>query len=225
MIYTIPTKRGLGVELWGTYDDLKTLYAVIGRFWNQEEFLNNTGFDNRDKLISGFSYEIRKAYDGDRLKQHYSRFSLEQIPHFGVKLSWVHVLFSISALRYNMKYYQTDKLDVSVFLQLEYWIEKSMGDFDTEVAKKLMPFLNGGLYSGNPALYQYMRRINLEYAMLGGGKKAFKQLPALMMRGVLNTPEYTEYMNDLEADAKRLGGKVSDLEIIDDDFDYNGLKW
>lgn len=100
MIYTIPTKRGLGVELWGTYDDLKTLYAVIGRFWNQEEFLNNTGFDNRDKLISGFSYEIRKAYDGNRLKQQYSRFSLEQIPHFGVKLSWVHVLFSISALRY-----------------------------------------------------------------------------------------------------------------------------
>ena len=32
MIYIVPTKRGLGVEVWGTYDDLDQLYGVIGRF-------------------------------------------------------------------------------------------------------------------------------------------------------------------------------------------------
>jgi len=56
MIYIIPTKRGLGVQIWGTFDDLTTFYNVIGNFWNQEDFLNKKGFDNRDKLISGFSY-------------------------------------------------------------------------------------------------------------------------------------------------------------------------
>jgi len=29
MIYIIPTKRGMGVELWGNYDDLNSLYEVI----------------------------------------------------------------------------------------------------------------------------------------------------------------------------------------------------
>lgn len=224
MIYTIPTKRGFGIELWGTYDDLNILYETINKFWNQERFFNIAGFENRDQLISGFSYEIRKSFEGGRLQRQYSHFSLERIDHYGVKLSWVHVLFSMAALRFNMKYFQSDKLDVSLFLKLEYWIEKSMDDFDTEVAKNLKPFLNGSLYSGNHALYQYMRKINLEYAMLGGGKKAFKQLPNLLMRGVLNSPNYKEYMNILEANAKHLGIKISDLEL-DDDFDYNGFVW
>ena len=60
MIYTIPTKKGMGVEIWGTYDDLSSFYEVIGKFWNHENQLNHKGSENRDKLISSFSYEIRK---------------------------------------------------------------------------------------------------------------------------------------------------------------------
>jgi len=225
MIYTVPTKRGLGVELWGTSDDLKTLYSVIGKFWNQNEFINKVGFDNRDLLISGFSYEIRKAYDESRLKRQYNHFSLDPTPYFGTRLSWVQILFSITALRYNMQYSQADKLDVSMFLQLEYWLERSMDSFDETGGRLLKPFINGGLYSGNPALYQYMRRINLEYALLNGGKKSYRKLPDLLMKGVLNSPQYLAYMNELEIDAIRLGGTISELEIDDDEFDYESLKW
>lgn len=44
MIYLVPTKKGLGVEIWGTYDDLNSLYEVISKFWNDEHNLNKKGF-------------------------------------------------------------------------------------------------------------------------------------------------------------------------------------
>ena len=69
MFYLIPTKNGLGIELWGTYDDIRTVYSVIANFWNQEDYITKKGFANRDQLISGFSYEIRKAYEESRLKK------------------------------------------------------------------------------------------------------------------------------------------------------------
>lgn len=34
MLYTTHTKRGLGVQIWGSYDDLRTLYAIVSKFWN-----------------------------------------------------------------------------------------------------------------------------------------------------------------------------------------------
>jgi hypothetical protein len=66
MIYILPTKHGIGVELWGTYEDFKTLHEVISKFWNDENSIKIKGDENRDKLISSFSYEIRKAYEGNR---------------------------------------------------------------------------------------------------------------------------------------------------------------
>ena len=105
MIYLVPTKKGLGVEIWGTYDDLNSLYEVISKFWNDEHNLNKKGFDNRDKLISGFSYEIRKAKDNSRIERKSSHFSLEASKYLGTQISWVHFLFSLTALKYNMSSY------------------------------------------------------------------------------------------------------------------------
>ena len=36
MIYILPTKHGMGVEIWGTYDDLTNFYDFIGKFWNND---------------------------------------------------------------------------------------------------------------------------------------------------------------------------------------------
>lgn len=32
------TKRGLGIELWGCYDDLQIVCDVIEKFWNKEDY-------------------------------------------------------------------------------------------------------------------------------------------------------------------------------------------
>ena len=123
MIYIIPTKRGMGVEIWGTHEELRDFHEIIAKFWNKETILNSSGFENRDKLISGFSYEIRKAYEGNRLKRDSNHYSLDKTEYLGTKISWVHFLFSLTALKFNMRYFETTKYDISLFLKIEFWLE------------------------------------------------------------------------------------------------------
>jgi hypothetical protein len=225
MIYIIPTKRGVGVEIWGTYNDLTYFYKVISRFWNDENYLNKIGFENRDRLISGFSYEIRKAKEGSRLKRENSLITLENQEYLGCQLSWVHILFSLTAIKYNMRYYETTKAEIAQIFQIEYWLEKAMITFDEITAKNLIGFIEDGLYGANNYIYQYMRSINLDYYLLGGGKKAFKKLPDILRKGVYNTEEYNRYEKYLQEEAKRLNCDITNLEINDDNIDYNQIKW
>lgn len=223
MIYIVPTKQGMGVELWGTYDDLTNFYQVIGKFWSSEKFLNQKGFENRDKLISSFSYEIRKAKEGARLIRKSSHFSVEKQAYLGCKFSWVHFLFSLTAIKFNMRYYETNKLDIAQILTIEFELEKAMKSFDEATAMNLIGFIEDGLYGGNSYIYQYMQSINIDYFRLGRGKQAFKKLTDLLKKGSFFSSEYKAYEKYLQEEAKRLGCEITDLEFNDDDIDYEKM--
>lgn len=225
MLYIIPTRKGIGVELWGTFDDLDMLYDLIGKFWNDESYLNRKGYVNRNKLISSFSYEIRKAYDNQRLLRAKSHFSRDEQVYYGTNFSWVHMLFTLTAIKYNMRFYQTNKLDIATILELEYWLENAMNTYDEVGAKMLIGYIEDGLYGGNEYIYQYMRSINVDFILLGGGKRAFRKLPNLLKRGAYFSEEYKAYAKLLENEAKNLGCEAADLEIDDSDIDYEGIHW
>lgn len=225
MIYIVPTKRGMGIEIWGTYTDLLVLYDFVVKFWIDEARTEIKGFENRDKLISGICYEIRKAKEGRRLKRTSGKFFLDEQKYYGCRFSWVHILFSLAAIKYNMKFCKTNKFDISQILLIEFWLENAMNSFDPATAIKLTGFVDNGLYGANNYIYQYMRSINLDYFMLGGGKIAFRKLPDLLRKGVYQSKEYKEYEKYLEDAAKRLDGKITDLELSDDHIDYENIKW
>jgi len=225
MIYLVPTKKGLGVELWGTFVNLTTFYEIVGKFCYDDYKIDKEGFKNREFLISSFSYEIRKAKEGTRFKRKSSHFSPYDEGYFGTKFTWAHFLFSLRALKYNMGFYETNKLDIATIFNVEYWLEKSMFAYDEKGAKNLVSFIEDGLHGANPFLYHYMRSINLDFLSLGGGKKSFRELPRLLKRGVFYTDEYNEYLNFLENEAKRLNCEINDMEINDDHIDYENLKW
>ncbi|MGJ7030868.1 DUF6904 family protein [Niabella hirudinis] len=228
MIYIIPTGGGMGVELWGTYGDLYRLYEIIGKFWAKEDKNGPQpkASENRDKAISAFSYEIRKAFQGSRLEQpERGHFHYSDGRHLGVQISWVHFLFSLTAIKFNMRYSPTDKEDIGQILLLEYWLEKAMFDYDAVGAQQLSGFIEDGLYGGNPHIYQYMRRITYDFFVLGGGKMAFRKLPQLLKKGIFFSESYKEYEAFLKKEAQRLNCDSSELELGDDNFDYDSIKW
>lgn len=225
MLYILSTQRGMGVEIWGTYEDLNLLYNFISKFWNDEEYLTKKGFENRDKLISGFSYEIRKAKEESRLTRKQSHFFFEEQKYLGFQISWVHFLFSLTAIKYNMRFYETNKFDISQILLIEFWAEKAVKSYDATGANNLVGFIENGIYGANPYIYQYMRSINLDYFLLGGGKRAFRQLPNLLKKGIFYTEEYKEYEQFLIKEAKNLNCDITELEIDDDNVDYESIKW
>ena len=225
MLYILPTKNGLGIEIWGTYDDLNNFYNFIGKFWNDEDKLLQKGYENRNNLISGFSYEIRKAKDESRLQRSSGHFSYESQKHFGVKISWVHILFSLTSIKFNMRFYETNKFDISQLMNFEFWLEKSMNSYDEIGAKKLIGYIEDGLYGGNEHIYQYMRGLNYDFFQMGGGKRAFRKLPELLKRGIFYTDEYKDYLSFLTRESEKLKCPISELEINDDDFDYEKIIW
>lgn len=205
-------KNGQDVEIWGSFEGLTKVYAIIGRFWSDDTVkTDQVVYENRDKTISAFAYEIRKAFSGNRFKKK----NETGVELFGCKLSWIHVLFALSALRYNMRLKQTRKLDIALFIELEHWLEEAMVNYDREGHLMLKGFIDGGIYAGNPYLYQYMRGMDLEFKNHGTGKKAFRNLPVLLRRGVYGTRDYMEYEVYLETQAKKHGCKVFDMEFND----------
>lgn len=220
MVQFIATKGGIGIEIWGTHDELDNIYSFIGQFWNDEKYSSIIGFQNRDKIVSSFAYEIRKAKEGRRLKR---KFKNQEF--FGTKISWVHILFALTALKFNMQYFEMSKFEIAQILLIEFEIEKAMNAYDEKGAKDLVGFIEGGLYGANPHIYQYMRSINLDFFLLGGGKTSFRKLPFLLRKGVFYTDEYKEYEGILKADSKRLKCAISELELNDDHFDYESIKW
>lgn len=124
-----------------------------------------------------------------------------------------------------MRYYETNKFEISQIMLIEFWLEKAMRNYDDVASTKLIKFIEDGLYGANEYIYHYMRSINLDYFLLGGGKKNFKELPNLLNRGVLFTDEYKAYEAFLKVEAKRLKCEVNEIEIDDEKVDYEKIEW
>ncbi|WP_121967261.1 hypothetical protein [Myroides sp. N17-2] len=225
MFYLLSTKNGIGFELWGSYEDLSSLYDSFDGLWNNEEYLHKPDFKSRDSIIGSMLYEIRKAFQGNRLEREGSHFHLNSTPYFGCQISWVDGLFFLHAIRYNTRYFQTNKFQLAYLLQLEFWLEKAMYSYDPVGAVNLSHYITSGIDASNECLYIYMRRINLDYFLLNGGKKAFRQLPKLLKKACFGTVEYSAYKVELKKEAKKLNTIASDLELDDDNFDYDSVKW
>lgn len=212
MIQMFPAKNGLEVEIWGSSEGLTRLYTTISKFWGGESLYGDPeSYESRNNVINGFSYSIRKAISGELLNNKKS-FKVE---YYGCRISWVHALFVLNALRYNMRPKQSSKLDIAVFLELEHWLEESMKDFDKEGFLKLLAYIDGGIYAGNPYLYQYMRSIEIEAKKSTKGKKALRLLPKLLRRAVYGSTEYEAYEIYLKSEAKRHDCNISDLDFND----------
>ncbi len=220
MIYILPTKRGLGATLWGTWDDLDALYEVISKFWGEERYYLPDS-ETREKIIASFSYDVRKAQERARLISNKSPVTEENIPYLGNSVSWVQFLFALAALRHNMQMTEVTRQDIAIMLHLEHQLEQAMYSYDATGAKALKPFLSGAIYAGNENLYLFMRSIDATYFRMGGGKPAFRRLPELLKKAAFMTHEYKEYTDSLEKEAKRLNCKIHEMEINDEDVDYD----
>ena len=123
MIYTIPTKRGVGIELWGTYGDLDSLYNSINKFWNDEHFNFIKGAESRNKLIASFAYEIRKAMEHSPIKTTNTSYLHRQSRIFRHKLLLdslynylnKHNVFELT----NFIYYKTSKIVSNLLMPIK----------------------------------------------------------------------------------------------------------
>ncbi len=216
MYYILPTARCLGVEFWGNQFELANLYDQLNKFFIVRDDLKHKNGGGIEKILSSFLYEIRHAYQHDRLIKE---------DKFGCKISWVHLFFSIGAIKYNMSIVDHNKQDKALILNLEYWTEKCLDSHGLKIANLLKPYVDDAIFMGNENIYQYMRMINFEFFSLKGGKRGLKKLHELMATAVYGTVEYEAYKNQLIVDAELNNCKTYELEINDDNLEIYNQKW
>ncbi|MBP1630572.1 MAG: hypothetical protein H6Q15_1465 [Bacteroidetes bacterium] len=216
MFYILPTKNGLGIELWGDYNDLTTIHDIIDNLWGDE--LNNDSYISRSKIISNFNYNVRKAYQGQRL----TKVDNGNI-YFGTKFTWVYIIFFIHSIRENTKIIESSKLDLGFLLQFEYMLEQAMFLYDKVGANEVKKYITAGIYSENPHIYLFMLDINNEYISMKRGKVSFRKLPEILKKGVIVTQEYNDYYTFLQSEAKRYGVNINELDL--DDIINDDTKW
>nr|WP_315419710.1 hypothetical protein [uncultured Pedobacter sp.] len=203
----IPTKKGYGIELWGTYDDLRSLYNILQEFLAQKDSSHNKW----DTIIYSLMYDIRKAFEKKGLKARNSHYSMEGIRHYGCQVTWVSIIFVLAAIRRNSQYLEINKLERSVLLQLEYWVQRAMEEYDSVGAQKLKYFLDDLIYKENPFLLQFMMFIDRDFIVLGGGPQGFRLLPDLLNKACINHPQYELLYKELIDLAKSKNCSIDDL--------------
>ncbi|MDO9553305.1 hypothetical protein [Rhodonellum sp.] len=219
MFYLIPTKRGLGVEFWGSYNDLCTIYEVISTLWDLE--IQKTTAEN---MLSDFLFNIRHAYQGDHFTRTSSHFLSDSVPSFGFQISWVQLIFVISFINSEKTKYPKNKLLEGILLQMEYWVETALVSFDKKVGMLMQTFIGQSIDGANPFIYYYMRRINAEFFGLKGGKKGFKDLPELVSWGIKGTKGYNLLKIEIIKSAIKIGCDPIELDL-DEDQNIYSIQW
>jgi len=222
-------RKGKTVGLWGTHDDLKCLHQTVSEFWNDPSKSGNKGYESRNDVLANFSFLVRKAYERCRKKRKCSHYyPLDEQEYLGVEISWVQILFALSALKENISFQASDKFQTATILQLEYWLERAMHDYDDKGAKGLSTFISRRIYSANEYLFKYMEVIDAQWMNLKGGKKHFRELPNLLIQTIVLTDEYEQLKEWLEARAEQCGCRVEEMRFVYDDqddkqseFDFN----
>lgn len=52
-----------------------------------------------------------------------------------------------------MRFFESDKFDLAMMLQLEYWTERAMLEFDKSGERNLEYYVADGIYQANPYVY------------------------------------------------------------------------
>ena len=224
MIHILPTKRGVGVELWGTHSDLLAIYELASSSCFDNYFSNDDSNENRNNVISMFSYEVRHAFQKNRqIKKGYLESDDE---YYGSKFTWVQFIFVISVLKTNIFYSESNKINISLLLQLEHYLESAMHIYDEKGASKLSFLIKEKSgYLSSRYVYQCMRMIDVKFLELGGGKRAFRKLPNLFIVAYPYTEDNKSFVSSLEEVSFQNKINLNDLEIKDDHVDYDNLKW
>lgn len=215
MLQSNPTKKGTGIELWGDYGDLTSLYETIHKIG---ERLNEYKKEEKGQsdIIMGFAYEVRKAFQHSRLKEKFVFDSENKVEYLGFRYLWTDLLYLISVLRFNAGYVVLDKIDQANLYILEHSCKKALFDYDPKGAQQIQPFIGQKIDIHNDLVFLVLQGINIEYLSKTLGKRRFRGIPDLLIAYSQFSPAYKMWKSDIESSAKALGCETH--EIVYDNY-------
>lgn len=212
MLQSNPSKNGTGIEIWGDYGDLASLYHTIHKIASRLNEYDDK-FKGQSDIVMSFAYEVRKSYEGSRLRETFSFNSENKVNYYGFQYLWTDLLFAISVLRLNAGYVMMDELDQANLYILEYTLKSSLTAYDPKGAEVLKLFIGQRINVHDPLIFHMLQGINYVYLSQKPSKARFRNIPNLIIG---YTSPFSEthklWKEDLEKNAKKLNCAVLQIE-------------
>lgn len=181
MLTANPTKKGIGIEIWGDYNDLECLYDVMSVLSLSKSATNEADFERNERLLTIVPYEIRHAFQGERLKnKHIGNGHSCETLYYGFRTDWITILFTYSALRFNAAHTQTDAFIQGWLYLLEFQIKNAIYMYDELGAIAIEPLIEQGLNVSTKYVYLLHQNYVAKYLSMKSGKKRFRSIPLLL---------------------------------------------
>lgn len=221
MLKTFPTKRGTGISIFGLADDLQYMYNVIHLLANSLDE-GDLQLKGRHQLLMNFAYEVRKAYQGQRLKKPFIQASGEEIIYYGFNIVWTDILIFQNVLRGQAGYMETTKRLQSVLYALEAGITDALNSYDPESAEEIIAFTENRFLVRGLYCFIIYQAVHIEFVLQPSGKRRFKKLPELLGSYFSEYHDnHTQLIESLKTSAKQQNCEITDLGYAE----FPEIKW
>jgi hypothetical protein len=215
------TKRGTGITIWGDDEDLRYLYQLVHSLTPYSEWTHDA-IGGRIMILHSFAYEVRHAYQDDRLKKADPVVEGIHQTALGFNYSWIDIIFTLCCLRFNAAYAVTDEYDQSTLDQIEKITKQALHEFDPKGAKEIEEFIGPHRLNVNhPWIWQFNQQLEIDYMEMNVNKTRFRNIPDLLRRTEKWSPLHPFLTGKIKATAKELNCEVYEIEYLE----YPNIQW
>ena len=216
MLIGRPTKNGTGIEIFGDYWDLKSLYNTVHSLSGAEDTPGNG-------LLMNFAYEIRKANDNHRETDTFD-FADELIIYRGFKIFWIHLFATVQFMRESAGLLITSSDIQADIYRLESIVENCVKEYDQKVGAEIHNWLTLHKILRTDYIELLIMHLTYKNLQMKDGKPRFKNLKVQLETLFYNHPDHLDFKKFLDAEAKRLNCSIKDLDL-EIDYDKTGFNW
>ena len=163
--------------------------------------------------MTDFCYNIRHAYDGDRLKWEFI-VGGSRLKYFGFNYTWPDLFFVLAIARKWSERFGHSRIDVTNMMILEERAREALKAFDPKSADYLIRYLNDEMGLANPFIAPASQLLNLAYFRDKPTKRRFRDLPRLIEQHINPSSDLRISFDASCAQVlKSKGGEPHELEV------------
>ncbi len=215
MLIGRPTPNGTGIEIFGDYWDLNSLYTTL-------HAITTEGTPSNVVLL-GFAYDVRKA-NANLRETDATEFTEELIIYRGFKYFWFDFFVTVQFMRKCANGFPSVSSIQADTYRLESILESSLKGFDPILGSEIFDWLSVNLIPENEYIGLFIRDLTYRSLKALGGSERFKLIREEVETLSIRNQIYMAFKKDMESQAKLNNCEPGQLDI-DYDFEETGFEW
>lgn len=195
MIVSHSTEFGAGIAVFGDDNDLSDLHQTVHQIVARCPVV-----EVHKEFMSEFALELRKAKEGRRETYNAGSRGDQPLVYSGFKMLWPKYLTQLALLRWCAGFSPTSRGMQANLYRLEAAAEESLFAADPIIGRLAMEWLENFDMFPVDFISPWVDEVSLRYATAANGRKSkFRRLPDYLDMIFFLSPEYLEYVEQLES--------------------------